>query len=475
MLDPRIVDELKSIVGERYVLTSPEDLVAYSYDATFASAKPDLVVLPDNTQEVSEILKIADRELIPVVPRGMGSGLAAGSIPFSGGIVLALTRMDRLLDIDHDNMMATAEAGIITSELAAAVAREGYFYPPDPTSDHYSTLGGNVACNAGGARSLKYGITGHYVMALEVVLADGRIMRVGGKAIKNVTGYDLVHLLVGSEGTLAVITEVTVRFIAAPEAERMAQAVFPRLTDAGKAINAVLASGANPSMLEIMDETAIRSVEAYLHVGLPLDVEAILLIQTDGYEADAVRGIQVAAEICRENGAREVRVAATPDEGEEMWKARSSISGSLGRIRPNKLGEDITVPHSAIPEMIARIKEISAKWELPIVIFGHAGDGNLHPNILFDKRDPDEMERVKGVVGDLFRAAVEMGGSLSGEHGVGVLKRPYLEMAMGSVAVEMQKRIKQAWDPKNILNPGKIFSVEQDQSDQDVSQAISAA
>ena len=457
MLDQNIIDELKSIVGERHVLTSPEDLVAYSYDATFTSARPNLVVLPDSTQEVSEVLKVANRELIPVVPRGMGTGLAAGSIPFGGGIVLPLTRMDRLLEFDHDNMMATAEAGIITSELSDAVAREGYFYPPDPTSDYYSTLGGNVACDAGGAHCLKYGITGHYVMALEVVLADGRVMRVGGKATKNVTGYDLVRLLVGSEGTLAVITEVTVRFIAAPETERTAQAIFPQLTDAGRAINAVLASGVNPSMVEIMDETAIKSVEEYLNIGLPLDVEAILLIQTDGNEADAVRGIETAAEICRQNGAREVRVAATPEESEEMWKARSSISGSLGRIRPNKLGEDVTVPHSAVPEMIARIKEISIKWGLPIVIFGHAGDGNLHPNILFDKRDPEEMERVEEVVGDLFRAAVEVGGSLSGEHGVGVLKRPYLEMAMGPLAVEMQKRIKRAWDPNNILNPGKIF------------------
>ncbi|MFQ6101077.1 MAG: FAD-binding oxidoreductase [Anaerolineae bacterium] len=457
MLDPKITDELKSIVGERYVLTSPEDLVAYSYDATFTSARPNLVVLPGSTQEVSEVLKVANRELIPVVPRGMGTGLAAGSIPFGGGIVLPLTRMDHLLEFDYDNMMVAAEAGIITSELAHAVAREGYFYPPDPTSDHYSTLGGNVACNAGGAHCLKYGITGRYVVALEVVLADGRIMRVGGKATKNVTGYDLLHLLVGSEGTLAVITEVTVRFIATPETERTAQAIFPQLTDAGRAINAVLSSGANPSMVEIMDETAIKSVEEYLHIGLPLDVEAILLIRTDGDEADAARGIETAAEICRRSGASEVRVAATPEESEEMWKARSSISGSLGRIRPNKLGEDITVPHSAVPEMIARIKEISARWNLPIVIFGHAGDGNLHPNILFDKRDEGERKRVESAVDDLFRAAVEVGGSLSGEHGVGVLKRPYLEMAMGSVAVEMQKRIKQAWDPNNILNPGKIF------------------
>jgi len=457
MFERKIIDELKSIVGERYVLSSPEDLVAYSYDATFTSARPELVVLPANTEEVSSIIEVANRAMLPVVPRGMGTGLAAGSIPFSGEIILSLTRMDRLLDLDRENMMVTAEAGIITSELADAVAREGYFYPPDPSSVDHSTLGGNVACNAGGAHCLKYGITGDYVMALEVVLADGRVMRVGGKTIKNVTGYDLVSLLVGSEGTLAVITEVTVRFISAPETERTAQAIFPRLTDAGRAINAVLASGANPSLVEIMDETAIKSVEEYLHIGLPLDVEAILLIQTDGGAAEAARGIETAAEICRQSGAREVRVADTPQESDEMWKARKAISGSLGRIRPNKLGEDITVPHSAVPETIVRIKEISAKRDLPIVIFGHAGDGNLHPNILFDKRDQEEYERVKAAVGDLFRAAVEVGGSLSGEHGVGVLKRPYLEMALGSVAVEMQQRIKRVWDPNNILNPGKVL------------------
>ncbi len=460
MTDPKleaVIDELKGIVGEDYVLTSDVDLVAYSYDATFTSAQPNLVVLPGSTEEVAAVLKVANRERIPIVPRGMGTGLAAGSIPFGGGIAMPLTRMDRLLEIDRDNMMATAQAGIITSDMADALAREGYFYPPDPSSDHYSTLGGNVACNAGGAHCLKYGITGHYVVALEAVLADGRIVRLGGKATKNVTGYDLLHLLIGSEGTLAVITEVTVRFITPPEAERTAEAVFPKMEDAGRAINGVLASGANPAMLEIMDETAIRSVEDYLHLGLPLDAEAILIIQTDGNEEEAVRSIELAVQVCRDMGASQVRVASTPEESAELWHARHSISGSLGRIRPNKLGEDITVPRSAIPEMIARIKEISARHGLPIVIFGHAGDGNLHPNILFDKRDPEEYERVELAVGDLFRAAVEVGGSLSGEHGVGVLKRPYLEMALGPVAVEMQKRIKRALDPNNILNPGKIF------------------
>jgi glycolate oxidase len=289
------------------------------------------------------------------------------------------------------------------------------------------------------------------------VLADGRIIEVGGKAIKNVTGYDLVSLLVGSEGTLGIITEVTVKLLALPEAKRTAQVVFSELEEASKAINAVLQGGIVPATLELMDETAINSVEDFLNLGLPREAEAILIIETDGDEADAVRDMQVVVRTCREHGAGKVRVAQTPEESDELWQVRRNISGSLGRKRPNKLGEDISVPRSAIPEMIAKIKEISAKHDLPIVIFGHAGDGNLHPNILFDKQDEEEWQRVQAAVGDLFHAAVEVGGTLSGEHGVGTLKKPYLEMALGPIAVEMQKRIKQAWDPNNILNPGKIF------------------
>ncbi len=458
MIDARIIKQFAKIVGKKHVLTSPEDLMCYAYDSTFAEHRPDVVVLPATTKEVSAIVQIANCEAIPIVPRGMASGLAAGSIPFSGGVALSLTLMNRLLEIDHENMMATAQAGVITATLAEEVAKYGYLYPPDPSSVRHSTIGGNVACNAGGPRCLKYGITGDYVMALEVVLADGRVMRVGGKAIKNVTGYDLVSLFVGSEGTLGIITEVTVKLIAMPEATRTAQVIFAKLEDASKAVNAVLLGGIVPATLELMDETAINCVEDYMHLGLPRDAEAILVIETDGDEADATRDMGVVARICREGGASEVRVAKTAAESAELWRARRSISGSLGRKRPNKLGEDISVPRSAIPEMIARIKEISARRNLPIVIFGHAGDGNLHPNILFDKRDEEEWQRVEAAVGDLFCAAVEVGGTLSGEHGVGLLKRPYLEMALGATSVEMQKRIKQAWDPNNILNPGKIFA-----------------
>jgi len=458
MLDENILNELRAIVGDEHLMTSPEALVCYSYDGTFYDSLPDAVIHPGNTDEVSAILKVCDRQRIPIIPRGMASGLAAATVPLDGGLVLNMVRLNRILEIDVDNMMATVQAGVITADFQAAVEKLGLFYPPDPSSIRHSTLGGNVACNAGGSRCLKYGITGDYVMALEVVLADGRVMRVGGKAIKNVTGYDLVSLFVGSEGTLGVITEITVKLIAMPEAKRTAQAIFPKLEDAAEAINAVLRGGIVPATLELMDETAINSVEDALHMGLPRDVEAILVIETDGDEADATRDMQIVAQICREGGASEVRVAETPQDSDELRRARRSISGSLGRRRPNKLGEDISVPRSAIPEMIARIKQISANHNLPIVIFGHAGDGNLHPNILFDRRDEEEWQRVEAAVGDLFRAAVQVGGTLSGEHGVGLLKRPYLEMALGVTSVEMQKRIKQAWDPNNILNPGKIFA-----------------
>jgi len=456
-MNEQLIEELQSIVGPEQVLTSPEDLICYSYDGTFTEHQPNVVVLPANTGEVSELLKVAYREGIPVVPRGMGSGLAAGSIPFSGGIALSLTRMNRILEIDPDNIMATAQAGVITADLAAAVEAKGFFYPPDPVSIKQSTIGGNVAANAGGPRCLKYGVTGDYVMALEVVLADGRVFRTGGKAIKNVTGYNLVQLFVGSEGTLGVVTEVTVKLLAMPEAKRTALVTFPKLADASRAINAVLKAGILPATLELMDETAINLVEDYLQMGLPREAEAILVIETDGDEADAKRDIGVVADICQQGGASEVKVAATAAESDELWQARRSVSPSLGQKRPNKLGEDITVPRSAIPEMVARLKEISQKHDLPIVIFGHAGDGNLHPNVLFDRRDPREWERVQQAVGDIFAASVELGGALSGEHGVGALKRPYLEMNLGPIAIDVMYNIKKALDPRGILNPGKIF------------------
>jgi glycolate oxidase len=459
MIRESVLQELIEICGRPYVLTSPEDLVCYSYDGTFAEHLPDAVTSPKSTEQVSAILKLAYRERLPIIPRGMASGLAAGTVPFDGGIVLNLTRMNQILEIDRENMMATAQTGVITADLAAAVEAEGLFYPPDPASIRQSSIGGNVACNSGGPRCLKYGVTSDYVMALEVVLADGRILRTGNKCIKNVTGYDLVHLFVGSEGTLGVVTEVTVRLTTKPAAKRTGLAIFADIAQASKAVNAILLAGVLPATLEIIDETAINCVEEHLHLGLDCTAEAMLIVETDGDDESATREIETVAQVCREAQAREVTIARNATESDELWLARRSVSPSLGRVRPNKLGEDIVVPRSAIPQMVIRIKEISLKYDLPIVIFGHAGDGNLHPNILFDRRDQDEWHRVEAAVGELFESAVALGGTLSGEHGVGTLKLPYLEMALGPLAVDVMHSIKDALDPRGILNPGKVLPV----------------
>lgn len=457
-MNPTFIAELEQITGRDGVLHTPEDLAVYSYDGTFEEHRPDVVVLPRSTEQVSQIVKLAARERIPVVTRGMGSGLTAASVPFRGGIALSMTRMNRILEIDEVNATVHAEAGIVTADLQAAVEKLGLFYPPDPSSIKHSTIGGNIACNAGGPRCLKYGVTGDYVLGLTVVLADGRILRTGGKLIKDVVGYDLTALLTGSEGTLGVITEALLRLLPKPTAARTALVEFPALADASRTVNAILSAGIVPATLELMDETAIACIEESLHLGLPLDVEATLLIETDGAdEAGVLREIEAVAEICRQCGARQVKVARDEAERSSLWKARRSVSPALARKAPNKLGEDITVPRSAIPEAIRRIKSVSAKYGLPIVIFGHAGDGNLHPNILFDKRDPEQWKKVEQMVAEEFAIALELGGTLSGEHGVGALKRPYMETALGSVSLEIQKRIKSAFDPLNILNPGKIF------------------
>jgi glycolate oxidase len=455
----QLIDRLAKIVGRDGVLTTPEDLAAYSYDGTFVEGGPDAVVLPRTTEQVSQVVALAAETRTPLVPRGMGSGLAAGSVPTpSGGIVVALTRMNHILEIDAENATVHAEAGVVTTDLQAAVEKQGLFYPPDPSSIRHSTIGGNVACNAGGPRCLKYGVTGDYVQGLTVVLADGRILRTGGKPIKDVTGYDLNGLFTGSEGTLGLITEALLRLLARPRYAVTALAEFASLADASRTVNAILAAGIVPATLELMDQTALVCIEEAMRLGLRTDVEAALLIETDGADEQTVRReLEAAAQICQESGARSVRVARSEAERNSLWKARRSISPALARRAPNKLGEDITVPRSAIPEVIGRLREISARYGLPIVIFGHAGDGNLHPNILFDKRQPEQWAKVERMVGEVFAASLAVGGTLSGEHGVGVLKRPYLAGALGPVSVEIQRRIKQALDPLNILNPGKMF------------------
>jgi glycolate oxidase len=458
MMDKNIIARLEQILGKDGVLHTPEDLAVYSYDGAFDKGCPEVVVLPQTTEQVSAVVQLAATERIPVVTRGMGSGLSAASVPFQGGIALTMTRMNRLIEIDQANAIAHVEAGIVTADLQAAVEKVGLFYPPDPSSNRHSTIGGNIACNAGGPRCLKYGVTGDYVLGLTVVLADGRVIHTGGKCIKDVVGYDLNALFTGSEGTLGIITEALLRLVAKPRFARTALAEFPALEDASCTVNAILSAGVVPATLELMDETAVACIEEAMQLGLPMDVEAVLLVETDGSDEVAVlHEIETVTHICTENGARQVRLARDETERANLWKARRSVASALARKAPNKLGEDITVPRSAIPAAVQRLKAISARHGLPIVIFGHAGDGNLHPNILFDQRIPGQRETVEKMVQEEFAASLELGGTLSGEHGVGASKRPYMEKALGPVSIEIQKRIKQALDPLNILNPGKIF------------------
>jgi glycolate oxidase len=449
---------LAAIVGDAHVLTDPEDVIAYGFDGTFFDNAPPLVVLPGSTAEIAAIHRLANDQRVAITPRAMGSGLSGGSVPLAGSIVLGVARLDRILAIDPVDRVAVVQAGVITARIQAEVERIGLFYPPDPSSLRQSAIGGNVAENAGGARCLKYGVTNDYVLALEVVLPDGTVVRTGGRSVKNVTGYNLRALFTGAEGTLGTITEVTLRLLGKPAFAQTALAVFDRIDDATAAVNAVLASGVLPTSIELIDDVTARCIEANTPIGLSLDAEATLLFGTDGNDArvvdDEIASIAATVQRC---GAREVRVAADAADAERMWNARRAISPSLARRRPNKLGEDIAIPRSAIPEMARRVRAIAARYDLEIPLFGHIGDGNLHPNILCDRRDRAEMERVTAAARAIFEAAVELGGTLSGEHGIGLLKKQFLELDLGSDAIALMRRIKDAIDPNGIMNPGKIF------------------
>jgi glycolate oxidase len=457
MIEATLVEELKGIAGDENVLTSPEELLCYSYDSTVLQHLPEVVVLPRTTDEVAATVALANRERLPILPRGAGTNLAGGTIPIKGGIVLSLTRMIDILEIDDVNMVAVVQPGVVTGKLQTAVAKQGLYYPPDPASLKATTIGGNVGMDAGGPHALKYGVTSDYVMGLEVVLPSGEVIRTGGKAIKNVTGYNLTQLFVGSEGTLGVITEITLRLIPQPETSGSVLAAFAELDDAATLVNRILHAGVTPAVIEIMDQMTVHTVDDYLNSGLPREAAALLLIQVDGVQAAVDEELGIVAQLCRDNKATMVDVAGTPQEETALWKARQSISPSLTRVRPNKLGEDISVPREAIPEVVRRIQEISCQRNLPIVIFGHISDGNLHPNILFDQADAEEMERVEAASGDIFEVATSVGGTLSGEHGIGLLKQKYLSLDLPEGTVEVMRTIKKALDPLNIMNPGKIF------------------
>lgn len=461
MTDSSLTTSLRQIVGDQWVLTTPEDLVCYGYDASWLMNQAGVVVLPRTAEEVSRVLKLAYANNVPVVARGAGTGMSGGSIPDQDSVVVALTRMNQVKEIDLVNLVAVVEPGVITGDLQARVDMHSLYYPPDPASLKQSTLGGNVAEGAGGPRCLKYGTTKDYVLGLEVVLPTGEIIRTGGKLMKDVTGYNFTQLFVGSEGTLGIITEITLRLIPKPETKRTATAVFEQLDDAARAVTNILGAGIMPSTIEIMDNTTIRVVEEYLHMGLPVEAGAILIIEVDGRREAVAREIVEVGEVCARGNAAEVKVAATEEEGEALWKARRAVSPALGRLAPTKQGEDISVPRGSIPEMVRRVNQISRKYSITIPVFGHAGDGNLHPNLLFDMRDAEMMERVHQAAAEIFDAAIELGGTLSGEHGIGLVKQPFMAKKLSPEVLALSHRMKLAFDPKGLMNPGKMIYPEQ--------------
>jgi len=449
--------DLRLFLPAGRVLDSQEDRILYAYDGTSAKALPDVVVMAPSREAVSAVLRFASTHEVPVVPRGAGTGLSGGSVPAQGGIALVLASMRAITEIDAGSMVTVVEPGVITGQLQKTVEEAGMFYPPDPASLNYCTIGGNVAENAGGPHGIKYGVTKDYVLGLEVVLPSGEVVRLGGKQIKNVTGYNLVQLFVGSEGTLGVITEVILRLLPRPPAKKTMLAIFGSLDDAANAVGGVIAGGVIPATLEIMDQQSINCVEDYLKLGLPRDAEAILLIESDGLPEAVEAEARVIATICQNHNVRSFQTARDQQEADGLWRARRAISPAISQARPRKIGEDISVPRRAIPDMVREIQRISRKHDLPIVIFGHAGDGNLHPNILADPRVSDEMERAEHAIADIFEAAVRLGGTLSGEHGIGLSKKPFVPLALTPATIKLMQDVKRAVDPKGILNPGKIF------------------
>jgi glycolate oxidase len=453
-------DDLITLLGRENVLIEREDLIPYSFDATAAMRQmPRVVVLPRTAAEVSAILRLAAKHRMPVVARGSGTGLSGGSVPTPGSLVLCLTRMDRILELDARNFTLRAQAGVLTQAIYDAADAAGLFYPPDPGSMKVSTIGGNVAENSGGLRGLKYGVTRDYVMGLEVVLADGEICRLGNKCVKDVAGYSLKDLFIGSEGTLGVVTEVLLKLLPRPGARQTLLAMYSRMDAAAETVSAIIAAGIVPCTLEFLDAKTIRCVEDFTHVGLPLDAEALLLIEADGHPAAVADEAARILDICRGSGATSVRLAADAVEAGRLAAARRSAFSALARVRPTTILEDATVPRTELATMIRFIQEVGARHRLEIATFGHFGDGNLHPTFLTNERDPDEMRRVELAMGEIFARALELGGTITGEHGVGLAKKAFLRGQMGDAGFALLGRVKRTLDPDNLLNPGKILDL----------------
>ncbi|MDQ3621105.1 MAG: FAD-binding protein [Verrucomicrobiota bacterium] len=453
-----LVSDLVALLDARRVLHEPEDVLPYGFDGTAAlRAEATVVVFPRTTEETARVMRYAAREMIPVVTRGSGTGLSGGSIPVPNGIVLCLTQMDQILELDEQNLTIFVEAGAITQKVAEAADAAGLLYPPDPGSMKISTIGGNVAENSGGLRGLKYGVTRDYVMALEVVLAGGEIVWLGSKCVKDVAGYSMKDVFIGSEGTLGIITKVLLKLVPRPAARATLLATFARMEAASDTVSAIIAAKIIPCTLEFLDKVTIRCVEEFAKVGLPLDAEAILLMETDGHPAVVEEQAREMEAIARACGAVSVSRARTAAEAARLATARRAAFSALARVAPTTILEDATVPRSALTRMVRFIQEVGVRHRLKIGTFGHMGDGNLHPTFLTNERDADEMARVEKAMHEIFDYAIELGGTITGEHGVGLAKKAFLPRALGDASLQLLRQLKQTLDPQGLLNPGKIF------------------
>jgi glycolate oxidase len=436
--------------------TEPEDLICYGFDASGLGAQPSAVVWPENVEDVVAAMKFSAANEVPVIPRGAGSGMTGGAVPTKGAIVMSLERMNKILEMDGENMQALVEPGVINGTLQKTLERQGFFYPPDPASMEFCTIGGNVAENSGGPRAIKYGVTRDYVLGLEAVLPGGEVIATGVRTAKGVVGYDLTRLLVGSEGTLAVVTKIRLKVLPLPQDIITLLALFKDLEKAGTAVTQIMAKGIIPRTLEFLDRGAVTAVENYKPVGLPKDVEAILLVELDGHPAAITKEAEQISEICAKLGGDTI-MAEDEVARDKIWEARRAVSPALYHLMPTKINEDIVVPRSMIPRMLLKLRGLSEKTGIKIVNFGHAGDGNIHVNLMVDRNNAEEYERARRLVREIFAATIELGGTISGEHGIGLTKSEYITMEIRPVELGLMKKIKAVFDPKNLLNPGKIF------------------
>jgi glycolate oxidase len=449
------MDKLSAILPGK-TSTEPEDLICYGFDASGLGTQPSAVVWPQDAADVAAVMQFSSAHNIPVIPRGAGSGMTGGAVPSMGAIVMSLERMNKILEIDRENMQVLVEPGVINGTLQKVLEWQGLFYPPDPASMHFCTIGGNVAENSGGPRAIKYGVTRDYVMGLEAVLPGGDMITTGVKTAKGVVGYDLTRLLVGSEGTLAVATKIRLKVLPSPQDVITLLSLFKDLEKSGTAVTKVIAKGIIPRTLEFLDREAVKAVENYKPVGLPKDAEAILLIELDGHPAAITKEAEQVSEICAGLGG-EMIMAENEAAREKIWEARRAVSPALYHISPTKINEDIVVPRSMIPKMLVTLRRFSEQTGIKIVNFGHAGDGNIHVNLMVDRNNAEEYEKARRLVKEIFAATLELGGTISGEHGVGLTKSEYIPMEIGPLELDLMKRIKAVFDPKNLLNPGKIF------------------